>query len=167
MSDSTFDYTSRFGLEFDGEVVIKTAFSEDYTYCLEAEAAMLQALSLVGFKWCPQFLGWCKNQNEDFDSEKALQMTFIQGRMVGWNDTPKVVARLKELHSVGITHHDVHCGNVLVDEEGEIFFIDFEQAKVWGDPDKDLEDMAESYNHWGHFKDKNECLEYIRALYYG
>ncbi|WP_180536000.1 class III lanthionine synthetase LanKC [Micrococcus luteus] len=41
-----------------------------------------------------------------------------------------VAAVVSDLHAAGITHGDLHPGNILVDEEGRVGLIDFENARA-------------------------------------
>lgn len=43
---------------------------------------------------------------------------------------PEVIRRINRLIDIGILHVDLHPGNVLVDDQGSVFLIDFDKAKT-------------------------------------
>lgn len=51
----------------------------------------------------------------------------------------KLCSKLEILHNAGIVHCDIHYNNVIVDDEGEVWIIDYGCAKWGSDSMKELE----------------------------
>jgi serine/threonine protein kinase len=69
----------------------------------------------VTFERLPQTLKQWWEANED-SAERAAMRTRLRDRIV-------------ELHAIGICHRDLHSENVMVDDEGSLYFIDFALAQ--------------------------------------
>ncbi|TVT35969.1 hypothetical protein [Marinobacter vinifirmus] len=50
---------------------------------------------------------------------------FVEGRRPGGKDAPAVLRALKMLHNQGYLRSDAQLANFLIDDEGEVVFIDF------------------------------------------
>lgn len=96
----------------------------------------------------PSLLAYIENRESNGDFHAVLAMKAIEGRTLEqWfrdmkkeghrfqkSEIQKIKERLKQmilqLHDANIYHRDLHFGNVMIDNEGNLYIIDFGDAKV-------------------------------------
>lgn len=104
---------------------------EESREMIKREHDILKRLFQAGFSSMPRFDPTPLEDAEGifgFRMERLFNLDYLNAYS---EDARKAV---KELHSIGYSHSDLHSSNIMVDEQGKLVMIDFAFAGVLGEP---------------------------------
>lgn len=116
----------------DQKIVIKDFGSSPWlvrrTFCRFALSRETKAIQLLaGYDIAPRYLGRI--------GDDAYAMEYIEGENFQYKKHVKNIDNLlemeqtiKRMHEAGVAHNDLHGKNIIIKENGKIYFIDFASA---------------------------------------
>jgi serine/threonine protein kinase len=132
----------KFGVVFKGmkirtkeEVAIKTEPIQSEFKILKHETMIINHLFQQGCR-CIPFIYWYGT----FKQTTCLVMTYYNQSLFDIKDKTKIMVKLidimENIHSQYVIHRDIKPQNFMIDEEDNIFIIDFGLAGIYVDDDK-------------------------------
>jgi len=122
------------GKIFTQDVVVKLAHYEEEQEYLLHEFSIYQHLSIKGVEGVAEIFGLFKDAEEGGPLALVMSHAGVSLRdrkePVSSSECAAFLSTLEAIHDAGVIHRDPRPRNLLVDDEGEVTIINFDQAEV-------------------------------------
>jgi Kae1-associated kinase Bud32 len=114
------------------------------------------------------FMEYIEGKDLSLIIKKFTKLKNIQKNDIYLSTMQEVGKLFAQIHDIGVTLGDTKPENIIIDSDGKIFFLDFEQASIGGDKSWDLAVFLYFLGHYiSPFCDKTLVLSLINAFLSG